>query len=62
MDRIIKCITDALDHMTGDLFAEKELRKKESVLAVQRGKVEEIETAIKRLDNMISGERYKSAE
>ena len=22
MDWIIKCITDALDHMTGDLFAE----------------------------------------
>lgn len=62
MDRIIKCITDALDHMTGDLFAEKELRKKESVLAVQWGKVEEIETAIKRLDNMINGERHKSDE
>ena len=62
MDWIIKCITDALDHMTGDLFAEKELRKKESVLAVQRGKVEEIETAIKRLDNMINGERHKADE
>ena len=62
MDRIIKCITDALDHMTGDLFAEKELRKKESALAVQRGKVEEIETAIKRLDNMINGERHKADE
>ena len=62
MDRIIKCITDALDHMTGDFFAEKELRKKESVLALQRGKVEEIEKAIKRLDNMINGERHKSDE
>lgn len=59
MNRIRECIFDALSHMTADLFAEKELRKKESVLALQREKVDEVEKAIKRLDNAIDGERYK---
>lgn len=62
MNRITECIADALDHMTGDLFAEKDLRKKVSEFVLQRGVVEEIEKAIKRLDNAIDGERYKSAE
>ena len=63
MDRIIiKCVADALDHMTADLSAEKELRRKESELALQRGVIEEVEKAIKRLDHVSTGERYKLDE
>ena len=43
MNRIAGCIADALDHMTADLSAEKELRRKESELALQRGVIEEVE-------------------
>ena len=62
MDRIIECIADALDHMTADLLADKELRRKESELALRRGVIEEVEKAIRRLDNVINGERYKLDE
>ena len=62
MNRIAGCIADALDHMTADLSAEKELRRKESELALQRGVIEEVEKAIKRLDHVSTGERYKLDE
>lgn len=59
MNRIAGCIADALDHMTADLLADKDLRRKESDLALRREVIEEVEKAIKRLDNVINGERYK---